>query len=31
LNETMSWIEEMPSLPLRYRAVDELLRFLDGL
>jgi site-specific recombinase XerD len=28
---TLSRIEELPSLPLRYRAGDELLRFLDGL
>ena len=27
----LSRIEELPSLPLRYRAGDELLRFLDGL
>ena len=28
---TLSRLEELPSLPLRYRAGDELLRFLDGL
>lgn len=29
--QALSRIEELPSLPLRYRAGDELLRFLDGL
>ena len=29
--QALSRIEEMPSPPLRYRADDELLRFLEGL
>jgi integrase/recombinase XerD len=29
--QALSRIEELPSTPLRYRAGDELLRFLDGL
>ena len=29
--QALSRIEEMPSVPLRYRADDELLRFLEGL
>jgi hypothetical protein len=29
--DALSRIEEMPSHPLRYRADDELLRFLKGL
>ena len=29
--QALSRIEELPSPPLRYRAGDELLRFLDGL
>jgi integrase/recombinase XerD len=28
---SLSRIEEMPSIPLRYPADDELLRFLEGL
>ena len=31
MEQALSRIEEMPSPPLRYRADDELLKFLDGL